>query len=353
MCDKMHQDRNSVFEFVRLLAMFMIVFEHAMLATSLYTKDLLSTLDNISWFLEALTICSVNLFFLLIGYFATDDGINFRRIVKIWGKTIFYSMTIYLIVVIFKRDLFSVKSFISYLCPVIFKKYWFMQVYVVLSLLSPFIIRMLKSLTKREHQSLIGVLVVFFSVHQTFIPVRFSLDQTQGYGIIWAIVMLIIGNYFKEYGNEILNRTRTPFLLLGYVAIAIIVFVSNYLIVKFDIAQGVTSRGNFYAYNSLTIFLESLFLFGFFVKLSYRGWINNVVNWFAGSALAVYLISSHPELLYFLWTDIFKLGNYNTNIVLFFSYAVIESAVIMVICIVIDKIIDKLIGIVRSLNYRR
>ena len=145
MCDKMHQDRNSVFEFVRLLAMFMIVFEHAMLATSLCSEDLLSTLDNISWFLEALTICSVNLFFLLTGYFATDDGINLRRIGKIWGKTIFYSVTIYLIVVIFKRNLFSVKSFISYLCPVIFKKYWFMQVYVVLSLLSPFIIRMLKS----------------------------------------------------------------------------------------------------------------------------------------------------------------------------------------------------------------
>ena len=56
-----------------------------------------------------------------------------------------------------------------------------------------------------------------------------------------------------------------------YSIIAIAVFVSNYLIVKFDIAQGVTSHGNFYAYNSVTIFLESLFLFGFFVKLSYRG----------------------------------------------------------------------------------
>ena len=349
MGDRTHKERNSVFEFVRLLAMFMIVFEHAMLATSLHTENVLSAIDNISWFLEAFTICAVNLFFLLTGYFATDNHIDLKRIGKIWGKTIFYSVSIYLIAFACGRDSFSVKKFISYLCPVMFKKYWFMQVYIVLSLLSPYIIRMLNTLTKVEHQWLIGVLVLFFSLHQTFIPVGYTLDQTQGYGIIWATVMLIIGNYFKKYENEIFSRTRASILLLGYSIIAIAVFVSNYFIVKFDIAQGVTSRGNFYAYNSVTIFLESLFLFGFFVKLSYRGWTNKVVNWFAGSALAVYLISSHPELLYPLWTDIFKLRIEDTNIVLFITNAVIESMITLVLCILIDKFVDRLIGKLKSI----
>lgn len=344
MGDIMHKERNSVFEFVRLLAMFMIVFEHAMLATSLHTENVLSTIDNISWFLEAFTICSVNLFFLLTGYFATDNHIDLKRIGKIWGKTIFYSTMIYLIALVCGQDSFSIKTLVSYLCPVTFKQYWFMQVYIVLSLISPFVIRMLNTLTKVEHQRLIGVLALFFSLHQTFIPVKYTLDQTQGYGIIWATVMLIIGNYFKKYGNEIFSRTWASFLLLGYSIIAITVFISNYLIVKFDIAQGVTSRGNFYAYNSVTIFLESLFLFGFFVKLSYRGWTNKVVNWFAGSAFAVYLISSHPELLYPLWTDIFQIRIENTNIVLFFTSVAIESVITVVVCILIDKFVDRLTG---------
>lgn len=169
-----------------------------MLATSLHTKNVLSAIDNISWFLEAFTICAVNLFFLLTGYFATDNHIDLKRIGKIWGKTIFYSVSIYLIAFACGRDSFSVKTFISYLCPVMFKKYWFMQVYIVLSLLSPYIIRMLNTLTKVEHLWLIGVLALFFSLHHTFIPVKCTLDQTQGYGIIWATVMLIIGNYFKN-----------------------------------------------------------------------------------------------------------------------------------------------------------
>ena len=349
MGDRMHKERNSVFEFVRLLAMFMIVFEHAMLATSLHTENVLSAIDNISWFLEAFTICAVNLFFLLTGYFATDNRIDLKRIGKIWGKTIFYSTMIYLIALVCGQDSFSVKTFVSFLCPVTFKQYWFMQVYIVLSLISPFVIRMLNTLTKVEHLWLIGVLALFFSLHQTFIPIKYTLDQTQGYGIIWATVMLIIGNYFKKYENEIFSRTRASILLLGYSIIAITVFVSNYLIVKFDIAQGVTSRGNFYAYNSVTIFWESLFLFGFFVKLSYRGWTNKVVNWFAGSALAVYLISSHPELLYPLWTDIFKLRIEDTNIVLFITNAVIESMITLVLCILIDKFVDRLIGKLKSI----
>lgn len=340
MGDRLNKERNSTFEFVRLLAMFMIVFEHAMLATSLHTENILSVIDNTSWFLEAFTICAVNLFFLLTGYFATDNHTDFRRIGKIWGKTIFYSVMIYLIAFACGRDSFSVKTFVSYLCPVTFKKYWFMQVYIVLALLSPFIIRMLNTLTKREHQRLIVVLALFFSIHQTFIPVRYTLDQTQGYGIIWATVMLIIGNYLKKYGSEIFNRTRASFLLLGYSIIATTVFISNYLIVKFEIAQGVTSRGNFYAYNSVTIFLESLLLFGFFVKLSYRGWTNKVVNWFAGSALAVYLISSHPELLYPLWTDIFRLSTNKCGI--FFMLATIESIATVIVCILIDKCIGML-----------
>lgn len=64
---------------------------------------------------------------------------------------------------------------------------------------------------EKQHTFLIAVLLVFFSLHQTFIKVARTLDQSQGYGIIWAVVMLIIGNWLKKYGNEYIEKIRQDY----------------------------------------------------------------------------------------------------------------------------------------------
>ena len=326
--------RNSAFEGMRLLAMFMIVLEHCLLVT---TSDCapLSAMDNVSWFLESFTICAVNLFFLLTGYFLKSS--DSRKYPGIWGKTIFYSLGIYLLAVILGREGFSVKNLVYYAFPVLMKPYWFMQTYIVLSLLLPYLATLLDHLTERRHLALCGILLVFFSLHQTFIPVAKTLDGTQGYGIIWAMVMVIIGNYLKRYGAKYIQRIPSAVYLLGYVLLACCLFLSNYLIVKFDIAQGVTSRGNFYAYNSISVFAESLCLFCFFARLSKKSNHSPVINWLAASSLAVYLIGSHPLLLAGTWTDILDMSKYRSNMAVFFTVAVLASAVIVCGCILIDR----------------
>ena len=70
------EKRNSSFELMRLLAMYMIVFEHCLLATAFDSVEPLSLADNVIWLLEAFTICAVDLFFLLTGYFMKSG--NFR-----------------------------------------------------------------------------------------------------------------------------------------------------------------------------------------------------------------------------------------------------------------------------------
>lgn len=326
--------RNSAFEGMRLLAMFMIVLEHCLLATTSNCVPL-SAMDNVSWFLESFTICAVNLFFLLTGYFLTSN--SSRKYLGIWGKTIFYSLGIYLLMAALGREGFTVKNLVFYAFPVLMKPYWFMQTYLVLSLLMPYLAILLDHLTERWHLALCGILLLFFSLHQTFIPVAKTLDSTQGYGIIWAAVMCIIGNYLKRYGDKYIQRISPSVYLLGYILIACCLFLSNYLIVKYDIAQGVTSRGNFYAYNSISVFAESLCLFCFFVRLSEKNHHNRVVNWFAASSLAVYLIGSHPLLLTRTWTDILDMSKCASNTAVFFAVAVLASAVVVCVCILIDK----------------
>jgi surface polysaccharide O-acyltransferase-like enzyme len=342
--------RNSSFEIMRLLAMFMIVYEHCMGAVSLHTADVLSAIDNISWLCEAFTICSVNLFLLLTGYFATSKSFKIGKTVHLWGKTIFYSLVIYLLAVAVGADSFTIKKAVSYACPIFNKKYWFMQVYIVLIILSPYIMTALEQLTMKKHLTLIGILLVFFSLHQTFIPVATTLDSTQGYGIIWAIVLLVVGNFINKWGGIVIEKIPAAAFLAGYVFIACCMFASNVVIIKFDIAQGVTSRNNFYQYNSISVLAESLCLFCFFVKLSMKGWSNRIVNMISGSALAVYLISAHPVLLGSTWSKIFNMKQYLGNLGIYFVMAVLLSVVVMAVCIAIDMSVE---FIIRKIDFLR
>lgn len=339
--------RNSSFEIMRLLAMFMIVYEHCI---GTVRCDVLSPIDNISRLCEAFTVCSVNLFFLLTGYFASSKSFKVGKTAYVWGKIIFYSLVIYLLAVAVGADSFTVKKAVSYACPIFTRKYWFMQVYIVLIILSPYIMTAIEQLTMKKHLTLIGILLVFFSLHQSFIPVANTLDSTQGYGIIWAIVLLIVGNFINKWGGIFIEKIPAAMFLAGYVFIALCIFASNVAIIKFDIAQGVTSRMNFYQYNSISTLAESLCVFCFFVKLSMGGWKNRIVNRISTSALAVYLISAHPLLLHSMWSKIFNMERYIGNIGVYFAMAVVLSVVVVAVSIAVDMAVEFLISKVKGLK---
>lgn len=207
----------------------------------------------------------------------------------------------------------------------------------------PYVARMLNTLNQKHHITLIAICLILFSLHQTFIPVRYTLDTTQGYGIIWAITLVIVGNYLKKYGNDFIDKIRTLYFVFGYIVIACIMFISNYLIVKYGIAQGVTSRTNFYAYNSITVFLQSVCLFCAFIRIGKRNICNKFVNYAASSVLVVYLISAHPNMLYNIWSKFIKIELLINIPLLYIIVAIIASLIIVVVCILIDKIIDKII----------
>lgn len=334
--------RSSAFELMRIIAMFMIVLGHCMLATAQNVEPYLGIMDNLGWWFKAFTVCAVNLFFLLTGYFSKTSSFKLSKILGTWLKTIFYSFVIY-IILSFPTGSFRLLEGIGYIFPIFLKKYWYMQTYIVVALVAPFITYTLEKIDIRRQTFLIGVLVVFFSLHQTFIKVEATLDTSQGYGFIWASSMLVIGHWLHRIQREkdLLFQIPVIVYLIGYILLSIMIFISNYLIVKYEIAQGVASRGNFYAYNSLTVFLQSVCLFCVFLRLSKTMPYNRIINYLAGNTLAVYLISGHPLLLGLLWIKYFNMSQWWDRPVIYVILAVMLSVVVMMICILIDKAVDK------------
>lgn len=333
------ENRNSAFELMRLLAMLMIIFGHCMLATAQNVDPYLVGLDNIGWGVKAFTVCGVNLFFLLTGYFLKSSRPRFGRIIDIWIKTIFYSVTIYLILSLYSSS-FSGRDLVGFVLPVFTSKYWFIQTYIVLALLVPYFSIGLEKLNESQFNFLIGVLLIFFCIHETFFKVMYTLDMTQGYGIIWGSFMCCMGYWLRRHESFVHDISYWRFFL-GYVILSILIFMSNYLIVACNIAGGVSSRGNFYAYNSVTVFLQSVCLFCIFIKYSTKIRYHSLINNMSKNVLAGYLISSHPVLLKPLWTDFFEMTQFDDNILSYLFVAIVLSSVTLVMCINIDKLVDK------------
>ena len=81
-------------------------------------------------------------------------------------------------------------------------------------------------------------------------------------------------------------------------------------------------------------------LFCLFVKLSQSNWTNRIVNRLSASSLSVYLISSHPLLLYPLWSKVLNISGLVVYPAVFFACDILLCVLVMFVCIGIDKLIE-------------
>jgi surface polysaccharide O-acyltransferase-like enzyme len=100
----------------------------------------------------------------------------------------------------------------------------------------------------------------------------------------------------------------------------------------------------------VTVLAEGLCLFCFFVKLSMKGWSSRIVNRISASALAVYLIGSHPLLMVSTWNKIFNMEQYLGNLGVYFAMAVLLSVVVVAVCIAIDMVVE---FVIRKIDFLR
>ena len=81
-------------------------------------------------------------------------------------------------------------------------------------------------------------------------------------------------------------------------------------------------------------------LFCLFVKLSQSNWTSRIVNWLSESSLSVYLISSHPLLLYPLWSKVLNISGLVVYPAAFFTCDILLCVLGVFVCIGIDKLLE-------------
>ncbi|MBQ8084725.1 MAG: hypothetical protein IJ232_01300, partial [Lachnospiraceae bacterium] len=170
----------------------------------------------ILYFLESLFACGVDLFIIISGYFmCTSYKKNMWRLVELIVQVIIFREALYLVRVAFKSELFSIRGIVSAFIPA----NYFVILYGVVFILSPYINFLLNRLSEKCFHTLMIVSICLFSVYPTLIdilgeirgePFR-GLSSIGMYGSQWGysainfLLMYLVGAYLRKECSRIHN----------------------------------------------------------------------------------------------------------------------------------------------------
>lgn len=270
--------RSSNIELLRILAMLMIIGLHYWGAgvSTIAENNSNRLIYNLS---ESICICGVNLFVIITSWFSVEQNkINFEKIVKLLIEVAFWGIVSLFLGYLMGWQTIDITMMVKVTIPYFWKSRWFVEAYVILIMLIPFINAGLRTINKSQHGFLLAITFSLFILWPSFLP-NPPIDDF-GYGFVHFISLYILVSYIKRF----LNRLPSKLIcLIFFCASVVLVFWQSW----YNIATC-------WMYNNIFVVLEAVFLFLFFVQLNVK---SQSINTLASVSFGVFLI--HSDRLFF------------------------------------------------------
>ncbi len=283
--------RDSNFELLRIISMFMIVVLH--IGTHGLSKyvDISNFLEGknqfLYYFIRSMAIIAVSLYVLVSGYFLSKSTFKLKKLVSLFLEVSFFSTVIYVASVLVGNVDFNIGTFIKAVLSVFTGEYWFVTVYFALYALSPFLNKLLSNLNKKEHSYLLLTLFLISCVWQ-FIYKNQLVGVSNGYGLIYFIFLYFLAAYIQKYEFLLSDLKRNIYLSI-YIIVALL---NGYLVYQFGWDD------QLFSYNSPFVLIMSYSLFQFFKKIKIQ---SPQINFASKYVFGIYLIHEHFTIRPVIW----------------------------------------------------
>lgn len=324
------KQRNSAMEILRILAMFLIIFSHYIAHGTGEITD--GSFNSIVSVLFQSGNVGTDIFVLLSGYFLINSKFTFKKVFTLVFQVVFYSVSIYTLCCAFSVQSFSLRDALSAFLPTSFSLYWFFTTYIVMYLLSPFINRLLNSISRETHLKLMLATGFLWIILPTFINKFYASNE-----LTFFITLYIIGAYIKKYPENHLTKNRNDIILVVLCTCFISVFAVGVLKLMPSMAEHATY---FYSKSSLFVVLLTAGLVSFFSKI--KPFYSKALNTVAGTTFGIYLIHDNRFFREFMWKEIFGTEKYSTESTML-VHLLLCSVVVFAVCFVIEFLRKKLI----------
>ena len=214
--------------------------------------------------------------------------------------------------------------------PITTKKFWFVNSYITVYLLSPFMNKMLHTITRKQLNALVALLVVLFSLRVTALPITWAQDSSGGMSVIWLATLYVVGAWLRITGWSLHRNSSHGWL---YLLMSAVLVVSKGVLLQCGIPESYS--GKLYGYPSIVVLIESVALFLFFTNR--RSIEGQAARWIVGiskHSFSVYII--HFAMIGTVFTRIAHLDQLHANISLFISAMLIVCVALFLFCVCVD-----------------
>lgn len=330
--------RESGIELLRILAACAVVMLHYNDGKAFELVNPGSINHYLLYLLESISICAVDVFLLISGYFLCST--NKRTLGKpmtLFVQVILVHFFYYIITLLTGHAHFSIPALIESLIPA----NYFVILYAVVYFVSPYINILLHNLTRWQFTFFVSLLLIVFSLYATFTDVVNELrgsvwfglspvtawGNQQGFTIVNFILLYIVGAYLRLSGIPTFIKAHTKLLSLMTVAL-----IFGWAIVC-DILPKVGLRSAWVYCNPFVILL-SVSLFTLFSAYHFH---SSIINVLAKSSFTCFLV--HQYVIGF-----FNISDYvNAPIYCLLLHVIVTIISIYLICWFIWKVYDMVI----------
>lgn len=335
--------RQANFELLRIVAMYMVVVMHY-LSNSIETVPTggsVQGMDVVYAALESLCIVAVNVYVLISGYFLSTSAFSWKRVLKVIGQTLFYTVLIPPVLALFGAisfsEVFNIYHIWNSIFPVQSGHYWFVTAYVVLMLFAPALNAAIGKLEQKQLLQVLGALLLFFCIGKTLSPLQFATDR-YGYDFGWFMVLYLTGGYIRRFGIGFFKNARRGWAV--YLGSAAIIAAAE-LVLTFLCKKGVGLTYYWsvpFHYNFLFCFTGALGLFFAFSHMHIKeGKAADVIRFVSPAVFGVYLIHGQADVAV-RWYGWLNGPSAETPIPRYLVLLVLQTAFVFVVCIAIDKV---------------
>lgn len=318
--------RNLSLDLLRIMAMFMILVLHSIVFMDMsdisFSKCLLYDMEI------ALCRSGVNVFVLLTGYFLCKDNQNFRKIYTLVASILFFNIILLSIKQILLGGV-TLHTLITCLSPF---KYWFINCYIGLMLLAPYIIIAIKDMPHKTFDMLVLILTL------TNVLLGRLIGTADGFSLLWFINLFMIGQRLRRTS---IQYSQKKIILLLIASITLHVIGSFILLNNIGILDSY-NVGISGVYSNIFCLTTSVCLFLLFKQSSLTLTAHSkILSSFALSAFAVYLISENFIIkpgIWEIWNSLLNYTNTSNNMMAFLSMQLFFCSLLFIVCVIIDRL---------------
>lgn len=271
---------------------------------------------------ESIFYVSVDCLVLVTGYFGIlKKKINVKRLVHLVLAVWFYSW-VGLLVGLMAGVRPSLNQLLMCALPFTTEHYWFIDVYLILSLLTPFTNKAIADIDQKGYINILLVSLISFSVLPSFMPFSseiFSLNG--GANIVWFVILYLIGGYLRLYNP--FERVSSKKLILGFTGLSFVTFtvkLAAQIMAAFLFSGKHIGGGLLYHHNSITIIAAAVLLFVVMQRLIIGDIAGRKISAVASCTFGVYLGHEHELFRMSFWQGLVP---YLPSSPLFWTFAMI------------------------------